>query len=119
VEWSDQRQFFAAAAEAMRRIILDNARRKRSQKRGRDHDRIPLDEANWSSPEPREDLLQVDQALTRLAASDPEAAELVKLRYFAGFSVSEAAAVLNISPRSADRLWAYARAFLREAIGTA
>ena len=116
VQWTDQRHFFAAAAEAMRRIILDNARRKRSQKRGRDHGRVPLDETSLFAPQPREDLLEVDQALIQLAAADPEAAELVKLRYFAGLSVSEAAAVLSISPRSADRLWAYARAYLHEVI---
>jgi RNA polymerase sigma factor (TIGR02999 family) len=115
-QWTDQRHFFAAAAEAMRRIILDNARRKRSQKRGRNRDRVALNEATLTVPEPSENLVEVDQALARLTAADPEAAELVKLRYFAGLSISEAAAVLGISPRSADRLWAYARAYLREAI---
>ncbi len=115
-QWTDQRHFFAAAAEAMRRIILDNARRKRSQKRGRNRDRVALNEATLTAPEPSENLVEVDQALARLTAADPEAAELVKLRYFAGLSISEAAAVLGISPRSADRLWAYARAYLREAI---
>jgi RNA polymerase sigma factor (TIGR02999 family) len=116
VHWTDQRHFFASAAEAMRRIILDHARRKRSQKRGRNHGRVEFDETALPAPQPPEDLIEVDQALTRLSTTDPEAAELVKLRYFAGLSMSEAAAVLCISPRSADRLWAYARAYLREAI---
>lgn len=101
----------------MRRIIVDNARRKRSLKRGGGRARIKFDEASLQAPQPREDLLAIDEALTKLAAADPEAAELVKLRYFAGLSITEIAGVLHISPRSADRLWAYARAFLREAIG--
>ena len=115
--WTGRRHFFAAAAEAMRRIIVDNARRRRSHKRGGDRERVTFDEASLPAPAPSEELLAVDEALDQLTAADPEAAELVKLRYFAGLSILETAAVLNISPRTADRLWAYARAYLRNAIG--
>jgi RNA polymerase sigma factor (TIGR02999 family) len=115
--YSDSRHFFAVAAEAMRRILIEQARRKGSQKRGGGRGRVDLGEAEVAAPEPRADLLAVDEALDRLTATDAPAAELVKLRYFAGLSLPDAAAVLNISPRSADRLWAYARAWLREDLG--
>jgi RNA polymerase sigma factor (TIGR02999 family) len=111
--------FFAVAAEAMRRILVESARRKRSRKRGGGRKRADLDGANLSAPERREDLLALDEALDRLAAADAQAAELVKLRYFARMSIPEAAEIMNLGPRSADRLWAYARAWLREAIGDA
>ena len=114
--WNGRGHFFAAAAEAMRRILVDRARRKRSQKRGGDRDRVEYDEANLTAPEAPDELLAVDEALDGLAAVDAQAAELVKLRYFAGLSIPEAAEVLGTSPRSADRLWAYARAWLRRAI---
>jgi len=114
--WSSRGHFFAAAAEAMRRILVDRARRKRSQKRGGDRDRVTFDECNLAAAEDAEEVLAVDEALVGLAAADAQAAELVKLRYFAGFTVPEAAEALGISPRSADRLWAYARAWLRRAI---
>jgi RNA polymerase sigma factor (TIGR02999 family) len=115
--WKGRGQFFAASAEAMRHILVDQARRKRSQKRGGDRARVEFDEANLAAAEDSEEVLAVDEALAGLAAADAQAAELVKLRYFAGLSIPEAAEVLNISPRSADRLWAYARAWLRRAIG--
>jgi RNA polymerase sigma factor (TIGR02999 family) len=115
--FADSRHFFAAAAEAMRRILVESARRKRSHKRGGGRGRAEYDEAELAAPEPRHDLLAVDEALDRLATTDTQAAELVKLRYFVGLSLPEAAEVLNISPRSADRLWAYARAWLRKALG--
>jgi RNA polymerase sigma factor (TIGR02999 family) len=116
--WKSRGHFFAAAAEAMRHILVDRARRKRSRKRGGDRARVPFDEAKLAAAEDAEEVLAVDEALAGLAAADAQAAELVKLRYFAGLSIPEAAEALNISPRSADRLWAYARAWLRRAIGT-
>jgi RNA polymerase sigma factor (TIGR02999 family) len=112
--WENRRHFFAAAAEAMRRILVDNARRKRSVKHGGRRVRIDLDEALVVGDAPRQDLLEVDELLDQLAAADPRAAELVRLRYFAGLTGEQAAAVLGISPRSADLLWAYARAWLFE-----
>ncbi|HVA47585.1 MAG TPA: ECF-type sigma factor [Pirellulales bacterium] len=115
-DWNSRGHFFAAAAEAMRRILVDRARRKRSRKRGGGRDRVPLDEANLAAAQDAEEVLAVDEALAGLAAADAQAAELVKLRYFAGLSIPEAAEALDISPRSADRLWAYARAWLRRAI---
>jgi RNA polymerase sigma factor (TIGR02999 family) len=117
--WHGRRHFFAAAAEAMRRILVDRARRKRSRKRGGDRARVPLDEERVAAVEDADELLAVDEALAGLAVADAQAAELVKLRYFAGLSIPEAAEVLNIGARSADRLWAYARAWLRRAIGEA
>ncbi|HEY7330526.1 MAG TPA: ECF-type sigma factor [Gemmataceae bacterium] len=116
-QWQSRGHFFAAAAEAMRHILVDRARRKRSRKRGGDRSRIALDEANFATAEDAEEVLAVNEALAGLAATDAQAAELVKLRYFAGLSIPESAEILNISPRSADRLWAYARAWLRRAIG--
>jgi RNA polymerase sigma factor (TIGR02999 family) len=108
--------FFAAAAEAMRRILIDNARRKRSRKHGGGLARQDLEEAELAAPEVRTDLLVLDEALTRLAETDKTAAALVQLRYFASLTVPEAAAVLGISVRSAERLWTYARAWLHRAI---
>jgi RNA polymerase sigma factor (TIGR02999 family) len=116
-QWRSRGHFFAAAAEAMRHILVDSARRKRSRKRGGDRGRVALDEANLADSENAEEVLAVDEALAGLAATDAQAAELVKLRYFAGLTIPEVAELLNISPRSADRLWAYARAWLRRAIG--
>jgi RNA polymerase sigma factor (TIGR02999 family) len=110
--WDGRGHFFAAAAEAMRRILVESARRKNSLKRGGDRDRQDLDEAEIATPQPREDLLALDEALDRLAALDPVKAELVKLRYFAGCTIAEAARLLNISTTTADRHWAYARAWL-------
>jgi RNA polymerase sigma factor (TIGR02999 family) len=115
--WKSCGHFFAAAAEAMRHILVDRARRKRSRKRGGDRARVEFDEANLAAVQDSEEVLAVDEALAGLTATDAQAAELVKLRYFAGLSIPDAAAVLNLSPRSADRLWAYARAWLRRAIG--
>ncbi len=115
--WNNRSHFLAAAAEAMRHILVDRARRKRSRKRGGDRVRVTLDEANLAANEDAEEVLAVNDALDGLAAADAQAAELVKLRYFAGLSIAEAAEVLNLSPRSTDRLWSYARAWLRRAIG--
>ncbi len=110
--WHDRGHFFAAAARAMRRILVDNARRKRTRKRGGDLRRQPLEDVETAAPEPCEDLLALNEALDRLGAIDPVKAELVQLRYFAGLTADEAAAVLGISPTTADRYWAYARAWL-------
>jgi RNA polymerase sigma factor (TIGR02999 family) len=114
--WDGRGHFFAAAAEAMRRILVENARRKHSLKRGGGMVRRELDEAELLIPEPREDLLALDEALTQLAATDRAAADLVQLRYFGGLSSAEAAETLGISSRTAERLWAYARAWLHQQI---
>ena len=114
--WDSRGHFFAAAAEAMRRILVESARRKRSLKRGGDRGRQGLDEADLVVPEVREDLLALDEALDRLAGVDPVKADLVKLRYFAGLTVEEAAAALGISTSTADRYWAYARAWLHQEV---
>jgi RNA polymerase sigma factor (TIGR02999 family) len=116
--WNSRGHFFAAAAEAMRRILIDSARRRRRPKHGGDRRRVALDEA-LSVSEPREDLLALDEALGRLAAEDPAKAELVKLRYFAGLSLAEAAGCLNISPATAKRRWTVARAWLFDALSEA
>jgi RNA polymerase sigma factor (TIGR02999 family) len=108
--------FFAAAGEAMRRILVENARRKQCQKRGGGLARQDLDPEQVLAPAVREDLLALDEALSRLAAVNPQAAQLVQLRYFAGLSIPEAAETLGVAPRSADRLWAYARAWLHQDI---
>jgi RNA polymerase sigma factor (TIGR02999 family) len=110
--WNSRGHFFAAAAEAMRRILVENARRKRALKRGGGHARQVLDESELAAPEVADDLLALDEALSQLAVADPQAAELVKLRYFSGFTVKQAAELLGISPRTADFLWTYARAWL-------
>src|SRR5437764_1163508 len=104
--WTSRGHFFATAAEAMRRILVDRARRKRSRKRGGGRLRVQLDEANLPASADSEEVLAVDEALAGLAQADSQAADLVKLRYFAGMSIPEAADALRISPRSADRLWA-------------
>jgi RNA polymerase sigma factor (TIGR02999 family) len=98
----------------MRRILVDAARRKNRLKRGGDQVRRDVEEVEVVAPAPREDLLALDEALERLTAQDRSAAELVKLRYVAGLTLPEAAEVMTISPRSADRLWAYARAWLHQ-----
>jgi len=110
--WSGRGHFFAAAAEAMRRILVENARRKKRHKRGGGRARLELDEHQLVAPQTAEDLLALDEALSQLMTKDPKAAELVKLRYFAGLTVKEAAEILGISPRTADFLWAFARAWL-------
>jgi RNA polymerase sigma factor (TIGR02999 family) len=112
--WNSRGHFFAAAAEAMRRILVENVRRKRTLKRGGEAARVPLEEAELMAPEPREDVLALDVALTTLAATDRAAADLVQLRYFGGLSVADAARVLGVSPRTAARLWTFARVWLRE-----
>ncbi len=114
--WNSRGHFFAAAAEAMRRILVDRARRKNRVKRGGGRGREPLDEAKVMAPEVGEDVLALDEALRQLASEDAEAAELVKLRFFAGLTSAQAAEALGISPRTADRVWAFARTFLLTAL---
>ena len=114
--WNSRTHFFAAAAEAMRRILIENARRKLRCKHGADYHKVDLDEADVAVQGPSTDLIALDEALGKLAQEDHQAAELVKLRYFAGLSLDEAAAVLGVSRRTADRCWAYARAWLYEQI---
>jgi RNA polymerase sigma factor (TIGR02999 family) len=110
--WNSRGHFFAAAAEAMRRILVENARHKTSLKRGGPRARQPLDEETLVAPPVPDEILALDEGLSLLAATDAQAAELVKLRYFAGLTLKEAAEVLGISPRTADFLWAFARAWL-------
>jgi RNA polymerase sigma factor (TIGR02999 family) len=114
--WNSRGHFFSAAAESMRRILVDNARRKRRPKHGGDRTQIPLDAIALPVEERLHDLLALDEALTELARQEPRKAELVKLRYFAGLSVEEAAACLGISPITAKRYWAVARAWLYAAL---
>jgi RNA polymerase sigma factor (TIGR02999 family) len=108
--------FLAAAAEAMRRILIDNARRKQAARHGGGRRRVPLDEAHRIAQSP-DDLLALDDALARLAAEDASAAELVKLRVFTGLSVEEAAAALGLARATAYRHWSFARAWLRCELG--
>ncbi len=109
--YKDRSHFFAAAAQAMRRILIDNARRKQAQKRGGGLQRQDLESV--VAPEPDEELLALDEALEKLAVKDPQKAQLVELRYFAGLTGEQAAEVLGIAPSTADRHWAYARAWLQ------
>jgi RNA polymerase sigma factor (TIGR02999 family) len=113
-QWNSRGHFFAAAAEAMRRILIDRARRKRRSKHGGDRHRVDLDDAGDAIAPPVEDLLALDEALEKLSAEDKDSADLVKLRYFAGLSLAEAAEVLGLPARTAGRRWAYARAWLSE-----
>lgn len=110
--WSGRTHFFAAAAEAMRRILIENARRKQRLKRGASQQRADLDDVYIAIEEPSEDLVALDEALAKLAAEDSIKAELVKLRYFAGLTIEQAAQMLGISRATADRYWSYARAWL-------
>ena len=116
-EWESRTRFFAAAAEAMRRILIDKARRKQSRKHGGEYDRVDLLDSDLPLQPPDDDLLALNEALTQLACVDAEAAELVKLRIFAGLTIDEIARQMQISPRTAKRNWAFARAWLRSAMG--
>ena len=111
-QWDSRGHFFAAAAEAMRRILVENARRKRTEKRGGRQRRYDLLEPDLVAQPPDDDLLALDEALSKLSEEEPGMAELVKLRYFAGFSVEQVAQALGISARTAKRHWAFARAWL-------
>ncbi len=111
-KWDGRGHFFAAAAEAMRRILIDHARARGTAKRGGSRRRLSLDSADLTLDSPPTDLLDLDEALDKLAAEDPVKAELVKLWFFAGLSLKEAGALLGLSPATADRYWAYAKAML-------
>jgi RNA polymerase sigma factor (TIGR02999 family) len=110
-QWDSRSHFFAADAEAMRRVLVENARRKQAVKHGGGKRRVPLEEFHRVSESP-EDLLDLDDALTRFAAEEPDKARLVQLRFFAGLSMAEAAAALGISLATAERWWTFARAWL-------
>jgi RNA polymerase sigma factor (TIGR02999 family) len=114
--WQGRRHFFVAAAEAMRRILIESARRKATRKHGGGQVRVELDADRLAAAQISEDLLALDEALAKFTSVDATAAQLVKLRYFGGLSLPEAATALGLPPRSADRLWAYARAWLRAAV---
>ncbi len=110
--WSSRGHFFAAAAESMRRILIENARRKQRRKHGGGHQRVELDDADVTIEDALTDIIALDEALAKLAEEDPIKADLVKLRYFAGLTIEQAAKILQISRATADRYWSYARAFL-------
>jgi len=114
--WQNRAHFFGAAAEAMRRILVEHARRKQSLKRGGGAERQELHESVLVLSAPPDELLAVHEALDQLALTDPPAAELVKLRYFVGMTMEEAASALGLAPRTAERLWTYARVWLRREI---
>jgi RNA polymerase sigma factor (TIGR02999 family) len=116
--WNSRGHFFAAAAEAMRRILVDQARRKKSRRAGGDRQRQPLGEVEIAAPEPDVDVLALDEALERFERIDAPAASLVKLRYYAGLTLPQAAEALGISRATADRHWAYARAWLHAKLRT-
>jgi RNA polymerase sigma factor (TIGR02999 family) len=110
--WENRGHFFAAAAEAMRRLLVERARKKRARKRGGDLARLDFDPARIVAPEVPDDLIALDESLGRLEALAPRQAALVKLRYFAGLTIPQAAEALGIAPRTADAYWSYARAWL-------
>lgn len=114
--FANRGHFFAAAAESMRRILVERGRRRSRERHGGELVRKDLDTLDLAAPQATDDLLALDEALNRLATADEQASTLVKLRYFAGLSLSQAAEILGISPRTADRLWAYSRAFLHAEI---
>ena len=111
--WNSRAHFFGAAAEAMRRLLVDQARRRQADKRGGRGRRVPLEAADVGFTSPADDLLDIDAALTRLAADDPAAARLIQLRYFAGLSIEDAAEAVGVSRSTAYEHWAYARARLK------
>lgn len=116
VKWEGRGHFFGAAAEAMRRILIDNARRKRALRHGGGQQRVDIEEVEIAALAKEDELLAMNEALEKFAAVDREKAELVKLRYFVGLTIEEAAAVLNISTPTAKRWWAYSRAWLYQKI---
>jgi RNA polymerase sigma factor (TIGR02999 family) len=110
--WNSRTNFFVAAAEAMRRILIENARRKQRLKRGGDHEKVDFDDVDLAIEEPAEDIVALDEALEKLSLEDPLKATLVKLRYFAGLTTTQAANMLGISQATAERYWSYARVWL-------
>jgi RNA polymerase sigma factor (TIGR02999 family) len=115
-KWNDRTHFFAAAAEAMRRILVDNARRKRARRHGGGQQRVELNEVNVAAPGSDDELLALDEALEKLAAQNCGEAEVVKLRYFVGMTIEETADALDISVRTANYHWSHARAWLYKEI---
>ncbi|MBA4107862.1 MAG: RNA polymerase subunit sigma [Pirellula sp.] len=115
--WNSRGHFFAAAAEAMRRILVEKARRKACVKHGGEHLRIPFDAEEITADATSVDLIALDDALRRLEERDPDSAKLVKLRYFAGMTLEQAAEALGVSLRTAERNWTYARSWLRRDLG--
>jgi RNA polymerase sigma factor (TIGR02999 family) len=115
-KWSGRRHFFGAAAEAMRRILVENARRKQSLKYGGGLERVNWEQVELAEAMPPAELLVLDEALGELAATDPETVELIKLRFYAGLTDNQAAEMLGVSRRTADRMWAFGRAWLYRAI---
>jgi RNA polymerase sigma factor (TIGR02999 family) len=115
--WDSRGHFFVAAAAAMRRILVESARRKQGPTRGGDLQRQDVDLDRLTSPKSSPDLLEIDEALKNLAVTDPDVARLVELRYFAGLTLKEAAVGLGVSDRTAERYWAYAKAWLHQALG--
>lgn len=116
IQWNGRAHFFGAAAEAMRRILIDNARRKRALRHGGDQRRIDLEEIDVAAVEKEDELLAMNDALDEFAAVDKQKAELVKLRYFIGLNIDEAAKILGVSVPTANRWWAFARAWLYQKI---
>ena len=114
--WNSRGHFFAAAAEAMRRILVENSRRRKASKRGGDWQRQDFDQIEPACPVPNDDYIALDDALSKLALKDRAKAELVKLRYFAGLTIEQTAEVLGISVATANRWWTYARAWLHQEI---
>jgi RNA polymerase sigma factor (TIGR02999 family) len=114
--WSSRRHFFSAAAEAMRRILIENARRKKRIRHGGDRNRVKLNASELASEMPSEDLIALDEALKKFADNDKVSADLIKLRFFAGLTMEQAAEILGVPHRTADRNWAYARAWLYKEI---
>jgi RNA polymerase sigma factor (TIGR02999 family) len=112
-QWNSRGHFFAAAAEAMRRILVDQARRKHAAKRGGHRHRVSLEAVDVGYTTPADELLDLDEALTRLAVEDPQAARLIQLRYFAGLSIEDAAEMIGVSRSTAYEHWSYARARLK------
>lgn len=117
VHWQNKRQFFVAAGEAMRRILIEDARRKRCKKRGGGWRRMDMDVAEIGVNDPSDEIMMVHEVLDQLDEVSPESAALVKLRFFAGFSLHQCADILGISKRTADNRWAFARDWLRRAVG--
>lgn len=113
-EWESRRHFFGAAAEAMRRILVDHARRKKRLRHGGGRKRVRLDDVDVPAPEPKEEVVQISEALEELAKEEPTVAELIKLRYFAGLTQGQTAELLGLASRTADRYWAYGKAWLHD-----
>jgi RNA polymerase sigma factor (TIGR02999 family) len=116
-KWEGRAHFFGAAAEAMRRILIDQARRKSALRHGGGWQRLDIEEIDLAATTSPHELIEVDEALERFAAQDKQKAELVKLRFFVGMSIAEAAEVMGISPATAKRWWAYSRAWLYQELG--